>query len=102
MHSVLARAQVYRADRKAFHDGLDLIQGKPIRASWIAVTKGTGKIALIGEPEPKRDGGVGFGSHVHANLKRSRCGIQSLAKNKGTQGKGRNQVAAFQRNKITK
>ena len=79
MHSVLTSAQVHGADRKAFHDGLHLIQGEPIRASWIAVAKGTGEIALVSESEPQRDRGVGLGSHLHANLERSRFPIQLLA-----------------------
>src|SRR5258708_1006565 len=57
MHSVLARSQVYRAERKALYDGFHLIQGEAIGASWIAVAEGTGEIALVGEPEPKRNGG---------------------------------------------
>src|SRR5260370_20091810 len=80
MHSVLGRAQVPRADRKALHDGLHLIQGEPIRASWMAVAKRTGEVALVGEPEPQRDEGVGLGSHLHVNLKRNRSPIQSLVR----------------------
>src|ERR1700676_3234826 len=58
MHSVLACAQIYGANQKALHDGLHLIQGEPIRARWIAVAEGALEVALVGEPEPKRNRGI--------------------------------------------
>jgi hypothetical protein len=59
MHSVLARSQIHRAGRKAFHDGLHLIQGEAIRESGITVAEGALEVALVGEPKPKRDRGLG-------------------------------------------
>src|ERR1700751_93693 len=59
MHSVLARSQIHGANRKAFHHRLDLIQRETVGASGVAVAEGTREIALVGEPEPKRDGGAG-------------------------------------------
>src|SRR5579872_401554 len=55
MHSVLASAEIHRADRKPFHNGLHLVQGETIGASRIAVAEGTGKITFVGKPEPERD-----------------------------------------------
>src|SRR5215469_4933846 len=37
MHSILARSQIYRANRKAFHHGLDLFEREAIGASGITV-----------------------------------------------------------------
>jgi len=45
--------------RKTLHDCLDLIQGKTISASRIAVAKSTGEIAFVGESEADRDACAG-------------------------------------------
>src|ERR1700730_11825983 len=45
MHSVLARSQIHGANRKAFHDGLHLIQRKPVGASGIAIAEGALEVA---------------------------------------------------------
>jgi hypothetical protein len=63
VHSVLARSQIHGMNRKAFHDGLHLIQGEPVGASGIAVAEGALEVALVGEPKPERNAGIGMEGH---------------------------------------
>src|SRR6202023_908867 len=58
MHSVLTGTQIHRTDRQSFHDGLHLIQREAISAGWISVAEGAVEVALVGEPEPKRNRGI--------------------------------------------
>src|SRR5207249_9775281 len=58
MHAVLTGAEIHRPYGQAFHDCLHLIQGETIRAGWIAVAEGAGKITFVGEPEPERKTGI--------------------------------------------
>ncbi len=71
MHAVLTGAEIHRANGQAFHHCLHLIEGEAISASWIAVAECAREVALVGQPEPKRNSGIGF---HRARSGKLRCG----------------------------
>src|SRR5215467_10507633 len=77
MHSVLTGAKIHRAHGKAVHDCPHLIQGETVRASWIAITKRAGEIALVGEAESERNTGV-RSNHASSGRRSLRCDVVHL------------------------
>src|SRR5262249_24213369 len=71
MHAVLAGSEVHGAERQAFDDGLHLIERETIGAGGVAVAKGAGEIALVGESESQGDT-VGRDVHDSRSVARGR------------------------------
>src|SRR5215813_1534841 len=71
MHTVLTRAQIYRADRQACHHCLHLFEVQPIYARGIAVAERAGEVTFVGQAEPECE----FSGRRRANEGSARCDV---------------------------